>query len=174
MTLSQPVRATVVAPENQFSPDEQLSRWKETMGMFASGLTVITATDEDGSMTGSTVSAFSSLSLRPRLLLICLDKRSRTLEVVRRTGRFAINILSNDGRDLAFRFGSKDEEKFTGVAWQPGYLGCPLLTQSCASIECWLEQVHDGGDHEILVGSPSQITHDRDRQPLIYHRSSFM
>jgi len=167
-------KSAAEAPENQFSEEQQLSRWKETMGMFASGLTVITTTDDNGEMTGSTVSAFSSLSLRPRLLLICLDKRSRTLEIVRRTGRFAINILNNDAQDLAFKFGSKEPDKFKDVEWTEGFLGCPLLTQSCAVIECSLEAVYDGGDHEIVVGAPCQIEQNPDAQPLIYHRSKFI
>ncbi|MAD47384.1 MAG: hypothetical protein CMI02_00660 [Oceanospirillaceae bacterium] len=174
MTVNTLTKTAADAPENQYSEEDQLTRWKETMGMFASGLTVITTTDENGDMTGSTVSAFSSLSLRPRLLLICLDKRSRTLDIVRRTGRFAINILNREAKDLAFKFGSKEPDKFNGVEWQTGYLGCPLLAQSCASIECTLETIHDGGDHEIVVGSPCQIERDQDAEALIYHRSQFL
>ena len=174
MTAVSTIKYSPEAPENQYSEEDQISRWKETMGLFASGLTVITAVDGDGGLTGSTVSAFSSLSLRPRLLLVCLDKRSRTLEVVRQSGRFAVNFLSDDARDLAFKFGSKEADKFAGVSWQQGYLGCPLLEQSCASIECWVEDIHEGGDHDILVGSPCQINRDMERSPLIYHRSKFI
>jgi 3-hydroxy-9,10-secoandrosta-1,3,5(10)-triene-9,17-dione monooxygenase reductase component len=93
----------------------KLSQWKQSMGQFASGVVVITARDASGNAVGTTVSAFSSVSLQPRLLLACLDRQSRTLAAIRLSGCFAVNVLAAGEAQLAFNFGRKGSDQFAGV-----------------------------------------------------------
>lgn len=148
--------------------------WRETMSLFASGVTVVTSVREDGMPVGSTVSAFSSLSLEPMLLLVCLANRSRTLACVEQQGRFGINILAHQQGPLAFRCASKSADKLSVEDIRIGDYGVPLLQETCTGIECLLEHVYEGGDHKILVGKPLAISSNLQVPPLIYHRGSFL
>ncbi|AXF12928.1 flavin reductase (plasmid) [Paraburkholderia graminis] len=168
-----PIPSDVLAtPQGTFDSKEQIAQWRETMGEFPSGVTIVT-TMENGRPLGSTVSAFSSLSLRPRLLLVCLDLRSNTLAAINKTGTFAVNILSDGAQALALKFGAKEGEKFSDVDYEIGDLGCPLLTDCCANIECRLTTSYMEGDHAILIGQPGTIVREPMRSPLIYHRGAF-
>lgn len=162
-------------PARVYQDEEQaLDEWKRCMGQFAAGVTVITALDSMGRAVGTTVSAFSSLSLRPRLLLVCLDRRSRTLEAIRHGGCFAVNMLAAGEGELALNFGRKGEDQFAGIAHARGFLGCPLLERVCARIECRLETIHDGGDHDILIGSPVRVEVMPENAPLVYYAGRFV
>ncbi|MFZ3121058.1 MAG: flavin reductase family protein [Variovorax sp.] len=160
----------------EVSQDAQLerARWKQSMGQFAAGVTVVTSRDAAGQAVGTTVSAFSSLSLQPRLLLVCLDGKSRTLAAIRHSGCFAVNVLAAGEEALAFRFGRKGNDQFAGVPHVDGALGCPLLEPVCTRIECHLEVIHAGGDHDILVGRPTQVDVMPGVAPLVYHAGRFL
>lgn len=149
-------------------------KWRDTMANFASGVTIITSIDELGNAVGSTVSAFSSLSLDPMLLLVCLDNRSRTLGHIEKQKSFAVNILSKDQKDVAFLFGSKTDDKFDRIDYLIGHHGLPLLKKTCVSIECELTAIHDGGDHKILVGKPLSLLQSETQAPLIFHKGQFI
>jgi flavin reductase (DIM6/NTAB) family NADH-FMN oxidoreductase RutF len=152
----------------------QVSQWKQSMGQFAAGVVVVTARDASGEPVGTTVSAFSSLSLQPRLLLVCLNRQSRTLAAIRQSGCFAVNVLAAGEAQLAFKFGRKGADKFAGVSHVDGVLGCPLLGPVCTRVECHLEAIHAGGDHDILVGRPEQVEVMADKGPLVYHAGRFL
>lgn len=164
--------SVLATPQGTFDSKEQIAQWRHTMADFPSGITIVT-TMEGGRPLGSTVSAFSSLSLRPRLLLVCLDLRSNTLASIDKTGIFAVNILSVGAQALALKFGAKEGEKFSDVDYEIGDMGCPLLTDCCANIECRLGARYIEGDHAILIGQPGQIVREPTRSPLIYHRGTF-
>lgn len=161
-----------IAEPGMLESKEQTTQWRQTMADFPSGLTIVTAM-EDGRPTGTTVSAFCSLSLRPRLLLICLDLRSNTLKSINKTGSFAVNILSTQAKPLALKFGVKEGDKFAGVDYQIGDLGCPLLSDCCAIVECQVQASHIEGDHAILIGKPALIRRDPAQAALVYHRGGF-
>lgn len=154
------------------SEQELTTQWRAAMSDFPTGVTIVTTAD-NGRPSGSTVSAFCSLSLRPRLLLVCLDVRSQTLASIRQSNAFAVNILADEARAMALKFGTKGGDKFSGIDYRLGVSGCPLLPDCCASIECRLSACHVEGDHAILIGEPRHLTREPARRPLRYHRGEF-
>lgn len=141
------------------------------MGHFATGVTVITAV-EGGRPIGTTASAFSSLSVDPPMLLVCLNRSSHTGDVIHRSGRFAVNILSEDTPDLAMRFARKGDAKFEGVQWHPGPDGMPMLGDALASIECEVAEETQGGTHYVFLAD-ARTGALRDGNPLAYYRGKF-
>ena len=127
--------------------------FRSVMGHFATGVTVVTAMDEDGPV-GMTANAVSSLSLEPLLLLVAFDNESRTLRVVRKTGRFAVNVLAAGQEELARLFASKtpEREKFADVP-RTVHDGLPVIEGALAWIGCRLERLIPAGDHTIGIGA---------------------
>lgn len=152
----------------------QSADWRRTMGQFPSGVTIVTSRVGEEAV-GTTVSAFSSLSLDPMLLIVCLDHNSQTRSAILRSGVFAVNILASGQQALALQFGrSKGGDKFSGIDFQTAETGSPLLPGACANIDCILERLIDGGDHDILIGRPRSLCINEDATPLIYHRGRFL
>ncbi|EME71810.1 actinorhodin polyketide dimerase [Paramagnetospirillum caucaseum] len=145
------------------------------MGCFASGVTVVTTlTLDTRGPVGVTVSAFSSLSLDPPMVLFCLGNSTSSMEAFKAFGHFAINILSEHQRDLSIRFASRSEDKWQGVARTEWTSGVPILTGCLASLECSLVKVIDGGDHQIFIGKVEKLKHQEGGSPLVYFRGSYM
>jgi flavin reductase (DIM6/NTAB) family NADH-FMN oxidoreductase RutF len=146
-------------------------RFRQTMGHFASGVTVVTARYEER-LYGMTVSSFSSLSLNPPLVLICIDNRALALPAFVGSGCFAVNILSKYQEHLSRRFATPAENKFIGLAWSEGMFGIPLLDGALAHVECRLTETFPGGDHTILVGEVvNALVHEG--LPLLYYRGGY-
>ncbi|HEY8103613.1 MAG TPA: flavin reductase family protein [Gaiellaceae bacterium] len=145
---------------------EQLRR---LMAHWTTGVAVVTSRDETGPR-GATTNALTSLSLDPLLMLVCLDRGSNTLEAVRSSGRFGINVLAADQEEIARRFATKasGEEKLAGVAHEP-VEGVPVLGGVVAWLVCEVERELDGGDHVILLGRPLEAGSDPDAFPLLFH-----
>lgn len=148
------------------------SSFRKALARFASGVTVIT-TSTEGEMSGITVSAFCSLSLHPPLVLACIDERASILPLLRRSGAFAVNILSDDQSGLSNQFASKMSDKFQGVRYDIGPWGQPLLENAHAHLVCTLAHELDGGDHRILVGQVEAASVDEARTPLLYYASQY-
>lgn len=145
--------------------------FRNVVGHFASGVTVITAADDDGRY-GTTASAVSSLSMDPPMMLVCLNRSSSTHDRVAAAGRYAINILSVDQGELASHFGRKGEDKFTGVAHHLSERGLPLIEDALATIECDVVETAVGGTHTIFLG----LVRDARAgigEPLAYYRGRF-
>jgi 3-hydroxy-9,10-secoandrosta-1,3,5(10)-triene-9,17-dione monooxygenase reductase component len=147
-------------------------RFRDTIGHFATGVCVVTASGPHGPA-GLTTNAVTSLSLAPPLLLVCFDNASRTLPVVREAGRFAVNVLAADQEDLAETFASKAlaQEKFAAVTHTVAH-GVPVLDGALAWLACDLEATHPGGDHTIGIGAVTAMEH-RDGTPLLFHRGVY-
>lgn len=145
--------------------------FRNVVGHFASGVTVITTADGED-LFGTTVSAVSSLSSDPPMMLICLNRSSVTHDAVRRTGRYAINILSAVQGEVARVFARKGDDKFAGVDHTVTEHGLPLLGDTLASIECVVEETAAGGTHTIFIGRVVSAT-ARDGEPLAYYRGTF-
>lgn len=144
--------------------------WREAMGGFLTGVTAVT-TLSDGRIAGAAVNAFSAVSMDPPLLLVCLDRRSRTLDVIRQTGIFAVNVLSEAHLDVVRRFASREaEDRFRDVAHLSQVTGAPVLSDAAAWFDCEVYAIHDGGDHEIVIGRVLKLGSDRAVAPLAYHR----
>jgi len=146
--------------------------FRRVMGSFASGVTIVTALDPDGAPRGFTASGMSSLSLNPRLLLICVNAASATLSAIQEQGVFAVNILAEQQRELAQRFASRLPDKFAGVEWQPGATGAPLMAGSLAHAECRVYRVYEGGDHVVILGEVVAAAAS-DAVPLLYFRGRY-
>ena len=142
--------------------------FRDTIGQFATGVTVVTAIAPDGPA-GMTTNAVTSLSLQPRLLLVCFEARSRTLEVVRASRRFAVNVLRAGDEDLAAVFASKriGREKFEAVTHTEEH-GVPVLDRALAWIACDLRELRPGGDHEIGIGEVLGTGAGAPGDPLVF------
>lgn len=148
------------------------AEFRRVMGHFASGVTVVTVCHE-GFCHGITVSSFCSLSLEPPLVLICIDRRYASHELIQQSGTFAVNILAEDGEWLSRHFASRETDKFAKVAYHTGHNGVPVLNDALASIECRLVNQFDGGDHSIFVGEVLGMNADAEKRPLLYFRSGY-
>ena len=147
-------------------------RFRSVMGHFATGVTVVTAGSPEGSV-GMTANAVCSLSLEPLLLLVAFDNESRTLPVVRETGRFGVNILAVGQEELARLFASKTDErqKFAGVP-HAVHDGIPVIDGALAWIGCRLERLIAAGDHTIGIGAV-EAAEAGAGEPLIWFRGSY-
>ena len=151
------------------SPDE----FRHTLSHFASGVTVITACDHDGRPTGLTASAFTSVSLEPPLILVCVDHKAQSYPALAGGKKFAVNILSHDQETVSRRFATtKIENKFEGVPFTLSPLGLPLIDNSLAQLECATVNVYLEGDHTIFVGRVER-SHSGDGAPLVYYRGRY-
>lgn len=145
--------------------------FRDVVGHFASGVTIIT-TAEGAQLHGTTVSAFSSLSLEPPMVLACLNRSSSTHDAVLRTGRFAANVLSIRQGELAVRFARPLDDRFAGVAVEFGAAGQPLLGDRLAGIECEVVETHVGGTHTVFFGRVLSAS-AQSGDPLAYYRGQF-
>ncbi len=131
-------------------------RLRDLSAAFPTGVMIVTAVGEDGAPRGLTSQAFIGLSTTPPLMLVSVDKTSRTLAALQHSGKFVINFLKAGTDDLVRVFASKVEDKFKGVPWEPSWSagGAPILREaSVAYAECHTTQTIEAGDHWIFVGS---------------------
>ncbi|HMO57636.1 MAG TPA: flavin reductase family protein [Roseiflexaceae bacterium] len=147
------------------------TRFRQVMGHFATGVTVVTTMYND-ELYGLTVSSFASLSLKPQLVLISIDRTVRAHEGITGAGVFAVNILRENQEHLSRRFATRDIDRFAEVEWQPSPWGIPLLGGVLATIECRVHSSLPGGDHTIFVGEVERVTIG-EGDPLIYFRSGY-
>ncbi len=147
--------------------------FRRVMGSFASGVTIVTVVGQDGTPTGFTASAVTSLSLEPRMLLVCVSEHSSTLVAVNEAGNFVVNILGAHQQAAAQQFATRREDRFGGFRWHPGPLsGAPVLDGSLAYAECVLRDTCKGGDHVILMGEV--LAGDvHEAEPLLYFRGRY-
>lgn len=160
LSYDQPVSASIDA-----------ARFREVLGHFASGVTVVTAAADDP--VGFTCQAFAALSLDPPMVLLAPSKTSTSWPRIAEAGAFCVNILASDQEDLARSFSVSGGDKFVGVAWeQAPATGAPLLAGVVAWAECRLGQIHDAGDHELVTGQVVALGVG-DGRPLLFYRGGF-
>ncbi len=145
--------------------------FRQVMSRFASGVTVVT-TSHAGELSGLTVSSFTSLSLEPRLALVCLDGRTRIHAAIAAAQVFAINILASDQEALSRHFAGPQKHDWSATAHTLGLHGTPLLDGALATLECRLANTFPGGDHTIVVGEIEQAN-AADGAPLVYYRAGY-
>lgn len=143
-------------------------QFRHALGHFASGVTVVTMAYEE-EKSGLTVSAFSSLSLNPPYVLVCIDKSSTTLSLARAASSFTVNVLAEEQRHLSNHFASKAVDKLATVPHHTGQIGNPVLEETLAFLECSLTGELDGGDHVILIGEVVHAKVDETKKPLVYY-----
>lgn len=143
------------------------------MARFASGVTVVTARNADGVFVGFTASAFSSLSLDPPLLLVCLQKDADCYRAFMESDDFAVSILAHGQAEIAVRFATKAIDKLADTPVTPGTIaGLPLVSGASAHCECRMRERVDGGDHTILVGEVVRAEIS-DAEPLLHYNRMF-
>lgn len=159
------------APEYRAGSDARTLR--DAMGCFATGVTVVTAMSDDGTPVGLTANSFTSVSLDPPLLLVCIANGAGSAPVLQAASHFAINVLQIGQQPASNRFAGKGEDRFANTPWTPGETGAPVLTGSLSTFECSRHAVHDGGDHFILIGKVVRASFEPRRDPLLYFRGKY-
>ena len=163
--------------------DVTADTFRQIMGRFVTGVTVVTTWDPEaqGGPTsqpaGITVNALSSVSLDPPLVLVCVALTSQSYPAFHTHGKFAINVLHAEHEQLARRFASSGSsaDKFAGTGYRKGALGLPILEDTLAELECTIVHVYPAGDHTIFVGrvEAADSRGDGDLEPLLYYRGRF-
>ena len=146
---------------------------RDALGCFATGVTVVTCLDEAGKPVGLTANSFTSVSLDPPLLLVCLAKDAASAAALLAAPNFAVNVLQTGQQPASIRFSTRAEDRFGPNDWSPGELGAPVLKASLGVFECEAYAVHEGGDHHILLGRVIKATFDAALDPLLYFRGRY-
>ena len=161
------------SPPQAQPPSFAAFEFRTALGMFATGVTVVTARGANGQLVGLTANSFNSVSLDPPLVLWSLSRRSAALAVFRAGTHYAINVLAADQLALAERFAARVPERWAGVAWQPGPGGAPLIEGAAAHFECSNRSRYAEGDHVIFVGQVEHCDHRPGAAPLLFHGGRF-
>ena len=148
-----------------FSPTE----FRTALGMFATGVTIVTARGSEGQLIGLTANSFNSVSLTPPLVLWSLARAAASLSVFSAGSHYAINVLAADQMALADRFASRIADRWNGVAYDVGIGGAPLLQGAAATFECFNRSRYEEGDHVIFVGEVERCGHRKGASPLLFH-----
>ena len=151
------------------APSFSALEFRTALGMFATGVTIVTARAANGMRVGLTANSFNSVSLAPPLVLWSLSRRAGSVPAFTRGSHYAINILSAEQHLLAERFASKSIDRFAGVAFRDGIGGAPILEGAAAVFECFNRSQYEEGDHIIFVGEVERCEHREAAQPLIFH-----
>jgi flavin reductase (DIM6/NTAB) family NADH-FMN oxidoreductase RutF len=150
------------------------SEFRRVMGHFPSGVAVVTSCREDGSPCGLTVSSVASVSLDPRLLLVCVERDADSHRCIEESGFYAVNVLEEGkGETLARRFSTGGlADKFVGIAYHAEHTGAPVLDDALAWMDCRVRSALPGGDHTIFLGEVVEAD-AREGTPLVYYRSGY-
>ena len=152
---------------------EPTKLFRQALGTFATGVTVVTAIDEQGNPRGFTANSFSSVSLDPPLILICLASGAASCPVFTNSKRFCVNVLGEDQQDIAALFASPSDDRFEKVAWRPCNGGSPIIKGAISWFGCERHNVIEAGDHVIVVGKVVEYE-SSSRSPLIYCSGSYV
>lgn len=161
--------------ESQLKPSETAEKFVAAMGMAATGVSVVT-TDGAAGRFGLTVSAVSSVSADPPLVLVCINRKSPSAAAVRANGVFAVNLLAAHNRDYAETFAGRPQSgrpfDFGNHAWRTGGTGLPLVADAAAAFECEIESAQEAGSHVIFIGRVL-AAHKGEAEPLVYCNRAF-
>jgi len=147
--------------------------FRQALGCFATGITVVTSVGLDGEYLGFTANSFNSVSLDPPLVLFSLDRGAYSLKAFEAAGVFAINILREDQEAVSIAFARALSNKWEGVRTEIWQTGSPILVDALASFDCETISMHDGGDHVIFVGRVLRLRAGVDGRPLLYFRGAY-
>lgn len=145
---------------------------RRAMGAFGTGVTVVSALDDDGPV-GFACQAFASVSLDPPLVLFCAGRTGRSWQRIRRAGRFAVHVLSDDQHDLCQRFGSHRGSRFADLDWHRSPWDTPVLPGVLMRAHCDIEDVHAAGDHDVVIGRVLALESRDHGRPLMFFRGRF-
>ena len=161
------------APVAASTPSFSRLEFRTALGMFATGVTVITARAADGTLVGLTANSFNSVSLTPPLVLWSLGQAASAMGALSQGSHYAINILAADQKALAEQFAGPRDQRWAGVEFTTGVNGAPLLAGAAATFECFNRSRYEEGDHVIFVGEVERCSHRTGAAPLLYHGGKF-
>jgi len=147
--------------------------FRDGLGCFVTGITIVTTVDEAGEHVGITVNSFNSVSLDPPMVLFSLDRSALSLSAFSAAGRFAINVLSNSQEPLSNRFAQRSADKWSDTSYRTGETGCRLIDGAMAQFQCETYAQYDGGDHVIFVGRVVAMAIDTDANPLVFYKGGY-
>ena len=160
-------------PRKAQPPSFSSQEFRTALGMFATGVTIVTARSQDGVVTGLTANSFNSVSLDPPLVLWSLARAAASLAAFSNGSHYAVNVLAADQKALAERFALKGADRFSGVQFSEGLGGAPLLLGAAATFECFNRSRYEEGDHVIFVGEVERCSHRVGAAPLLFHGGKF-
>ena len=160
-------------PRQARAPSFTPTDFRAALGMFATGVTVVTARDADGLRVGLTANSFNSVSMAPPLVLWSLSRQAGSVPAFTSGSHYAINILAADQRTLAERFASRSPDRFEGLALREGAGGAPIIEGAAAVFECFNRSRYEEGDHIIFVGEVERCEYRQGASPLIFHGGRF-
>lgn len=163
------IRFPMNPPRQAQPPSFSAQEFRAALGMFATGVTIVTARGADGQVIGLTANSFNSVSLSPPLVLWSLSRIAASLPVFSAGSHYAINILAADQKTLAERFATRGADRWAGVTFDQGAGGAPLLHGAAATFECFNRSRYEEGDHVIFVGEVERCTHRTGASPLLFH-----
>jgi len=146
--------------------------YRDVLGQYASGVTVVTTLMGDAPV-GMTCQSFTSVSLDPPLVAFLPMKTSRAFAAIRMTRRFCVNFLAAEQAEVSNAFASRDEDKFAGVDWEPADSGMPRLKGIVGWVDCVVQDVHEAGDHYLVIGRVDDLGHGDGDKPLLFHRGRY-
>lgn len=152
--------------------ENKIENFKKALGNYPTGVTVVTAYNEENEPMGLTVNSFASVSLDPLLILWSIDKRVSTYDAFLKADRFAVNILASDQGDLCNLFASRVPDRFGQCEWEKSDLALPILKNTLSTLQCKVHKMVEAGDHTIMIGEVLEIE-NTDQAPLLYHKRTF-
>lgn len=171
----QPKHLTAPDPANELASGSSSidpRDFRNALGTYATGVTIITAIADDGKPYGLTCNSFASVSLNPPLVLWSLGMYSQGLPVFQNASHFAVNVLGASQQALAAQFATPSTDKFAGVAWTPGRGNAPVLAESVACFQCRAANRYYGGDHVIFLGAVEAYSYNG-KEPLLFARGGY-
>jgi len=162
-------------PANELASDNSAidpRDFRNALGTFGTGVTIVTAMAADGTPYGVTCNSFASVSLNPPLVLWSLGMFSQGLTIFQNASHFTVNVLNASQQELALQFAKSSGDKFNGVEWKPGLGNAPILAGSVASFQCRAANRYYGGDHVIFLGAVETYTYNK-QEPLLFARGGF-
>lgn len=160
------------APIN-FKNGENTIAFRNIMGHFTTGVAIVTSMAKNGAPIGMTVNSFTSVSLNPPLVLVCLNNSAGTISQFLSADDFAISVLSENQKEISQIFAKRHSDRFAQTHWHKGMNNMPLIDGAIAHFECTRTNIHDGGDHTIMLGEVTRAHLLNDDQPLIFYSGDY-
>lgn len=151
----------------------EAAEFRSAMSLFASGLTVVASLDAYGQPAGLACQSFSSLSLDPQLILVCIGKGSSSWARIAPTGHFSVSILAANQQEVCATLGRHSQNKFQSISWHPTAHGTVRIDGSLAALDCRIRDIHEAGDHLVVIGEVLDLATREDGAPLLFFRSAF-
>ena len=146
--------------------------FRNGLGHFPTGVTAVTAVN-NGKPIGMAIGSFTSVSLEPPLVAFLPGKESGSWKEIREAGSFCVNVMGQDQMEVCGVMASRAEDKFADVEWSPAGSGSPIISGSIAYIDCDIEMIHDGGDHDIVIGRVLKLEVMDSKSPLVFFQGNY-